>query len=74
MGGRDRHRQADHVGEHVRGVDEQSEAAGDDRADDFDHEHGCGDGERDQELLPGRRIPGGVAVSCTHDGSCSTPD
>ena len=58
------HRQAGDVGEHVRGVREEREAAGDDRADDLDDHHRDGDREdrREAPAMVGERRPVIVAV------------
>ena len=68
--GRDQaERQARDVGEHVRGVREQREAARDDRADDLDHQHRDGDRQDDGEpaAVVGE-TRGAVVVVVAHAG------
>jgi hypothetical protein len=57
--GDDGHGEPGDVGEHVAGIGEQRQAAGEVRADDFDDQHGDGDAEHDEQS---------VAVVCEFGG------
>ena len=71
----ERHEQAHQVGEHVSGVREQGERAGEHCSDDLDDEHSGHDGDRDTEPFRLARLApwSWTVLLCAHCSHSSDP-